>query len=108
MNSMQLWSEEYIASLLSERPTGQARLMETILERSNMRRAIKRVVKNKGAPGVDGMTVRKVEKYLERHRTKIEQALLEGTYIPMPVRQKEIPKPEIKWDGSLLDRKSVV
>ena len=92
MNSMQLWSEGYIASLLSERPTGQVRLMETILERSNMRRAIKRVVKNKGAPGVDGMTVRKVDKYLERHRTKIEQALLDGNYIPMPVRQKEIPK----------------
>ncbi len=85
--------EEFIASHLSESPTGQVRLMESILERSNMKRAIKRVVKNKGAPGVDGMTVRKIKRYLKRHWSKIEQALLEGTYFPMPVKRKEIPKP---------------
>ena len=67
--------------------------MESICERNNMKRAIKQVVKNKGAPGVDGMTVRQVKRYLRRHRTKIEQALLNGTYMPMPVRRKEIPKP---------------
>ena len=67
--------------------------MESILERSNMIRAIKRVIKNKGAPGVDGMTVHQVERYFRRHRRKIEQALLNGTYMPMPVRRKEIPKP---------------
>jgi group II intron reverse transcriptase/maturase len=86
-------SEEFIASHLSESPTGQVRLMESILERSNMKRAIKRVVKNKGAPGVDGMTVHQVKRFFSRHRTKIEQALLNGTYMPMPVRRKEIPKP---------------
>ncbi len=58
-----------------------------------MRRAINRVIKNKGAPGVDGMTVRKIKRYLKRHWTKIEQALLEGNFKPMPVRQKEIGKP---------------
>ena len=88
-----LSSEEFIASRLSESPTGQIRLMESILERNNMRRAIKRVIKNKGAPGVDGMTVRKIKRYLKRHWRKIEQALLDGTYLPMPVRQKEIGKP---------------
>ena len=86
-------SEEFIARHISEGPTGQVRLMESILERSNMKRAIKRVVKNKGAPGVDGMTVRKIKRYLKRHWSKIEKALLDGTYIPMPVRRKEIPKP---------------
>jgi hypothetical protein len=86
-------SEEFIASYLSESPTGQARLMENILERSNMNRAIKRVIKNKGAPGVDGMTVHKVKKYFRRHRDRIEAQLLTGTYVPMPVRRKEIPKP---------------
>jgi len=86
-------SEEFIAKHLSESPTGQIRLMESILERNNMRRAIKRVIKNKGAPGVDGMTVRKIKRYLKRHWTKIEEALLDGTYLPMPVRQKEIGKP---------------
>lgn len=87
-------SEDFIASRLSESPTGQVRLMESILERSNMKRAIKRVIKNKGAPGVDGMTVFQVEKYLERHWAKIQNALLDGTYLPMPVRQKEIDKPD--------------
>ena len=86
-------SEELIASYLSESPTGQIRLMESILERNNMNRAVKRVIKNKGAPGVDSMTVRKIKRYLKRHWTKIRKALLNGTYLPMPVRQKEIPKP---------------
>ena len=85
-------SEEFIASYLSESPTGQPRLMESILERSNVNRAIKRVVKNKGAPGVDGMTVRQVEKYFRRHCDKIEEQLMAGIYKPMPVRRKEIPK----------------
>ena len=85
--------EEFIASHLSESPTGRVRLMESICERSNMDRAIKRVVKNKGAPGVDKMTVRRVNKYLRRHWSKIEADLLDGVYQPMPVRRKEIPKP---------------
>ena len=83
-------SEVLIASYLSESSTGQVRLMESILERNNMKRAIKRVIKNKGAPGVDGMTVHKIKRYLKRHRNKIDQALLEGTYSPMPVKRKEI------------------
>jgi RNA-directed DNA polymerase len=87
-------SEEFIASRLSESPTGQVRLMESICERSNVRRAIRRVIKNKGAPGVDGMTVRKIKRHLKRHWGKIEKALLDGTYMPMPVLQTEIPKPE--------------
>jgi len=86
-------SEEFIALRLSESPTGQIRLMESILEWNNMRRATRRVIKNKGAPGVDGMTVHKVKRYLERHWVKIRKALLNGTYLPMPVRQEEIPKP---------------
>jgi RNA-directed DNA polymerase len=85
--------EEFIASHLSESPTGQIRLMESICVWSNMKRAVKRVVKNKGAPGVDGMTVRQVKRYLRRHWDKIEKALLNGTYQPMPVQRKEIPKP---------------
>ena len=85
--------EEFIASHRFETPTSQLRLMEAICERNNMKSAIKRVIKNKGAPGVDGMTVSKIKRYLKRHWTKIEKALLDGTYTPMPVRRKEIPKP---------------
>ena len=53
--------------------------MEANCERNNMESAIKRVIRNKGAPGVDGMTVRKIKRYLERHWTEIEKAFC-GTW----------------------------
>jgi len=58
-------AEEFIASCLSESPTGQIRLMDSILERNNVRRATKRVIKNRGAPGVHGMSVRKLKSLVE-------------------------------------------
>jgi RNA-directed DNA polymerase len=67
-----------IASRPSENPTEQARLMEQILERENMRRALKRVRKNKGAPGVDGMTVEQLPGYLKRHWPKIKRYPSDG------------------------------
>ncbi len=85
-------TEDFIASRLSESPTGQIRLMEMILEPGNMKRAMKQVLKNKGAPGIDGMTVKRLQGYYRRHREKIRQALLTGEYQPLPVREKEIPK----------------
>jgi RNA-directed DNA polymerase len=83
-----------IAPRPSERPAEQVRLMEIILERENMLRALKRVLQNKGAPGVDGMTVDQLPAYLKRHWPKIKQALLDGYYDPFPVRRKDIPKPD--------------
>ena len=68
--------------------------MESILERENMNRAYRQVVANKGAPGVDGMTVGELRGYLDRHGPKIEASLLEGSYEPMPARRKEIDKPD--------------
>ena len=85
-------SEDFIASCLSESPTGEVRLMEMILERENMNKAMKQVIKNKGAPGVDGMTVKRLKGYYRRHKQQIHQAVLTGTYYPLPVRNKEIPK----------------
>ncbi|MCP4666304.1 MAG: group II intron reverse transcriptase/maturase [Deltaproteobacteria bacterium] len=58
-----------------------------------MERAIKRVIRNAGVPGVDGMTVRKIKRYFKKHKSKIEKALLEGAYQPMSVLRVEIPKP---------------
>lgn len=52
--------EEFIAPHRFETPTSQLRLMEAICERKNMKSAIKRVIRNKGAPGVDGMAVHKI------------------------------------------------
>jgi len=83
-----------IASRLSESPAEQARLLEDILERGNMRQALKRVTSNKGAPGIDAMSVGQLRGYLRRHWPKVRNALLEGTYRPLPVRRVEIPKPD--------------
>ena len=74
-------------------PAENVQLMEIIVERQNMMWAYRRVLANKGAPGVDGMTVGQLKSYLKRCWPKIKQALLGGTYKPLPVRRKEIPKP---------------
>ena len=87
-------SETFIASRPPEHPTGKARLLEKILERENMHRALQRVVANDGAPGVDGMTVQQLKGFLKRNWPTIRQALLDGVYIPLPLRRKEIDKPE--------------
>lgn len=87
-------SETFAASRMPERPTGSVRLMEEILEWDNVLRALKRVRSNKGAPGVDGMTVDQLPGYLRRHWPKIRDDLLHGRYVPLPVRRKAIEKPD--------------
>jgi group II intron reverse transcriptase/maturase len=68
--------------------------LEAALERSNMMRAYQRVVENKGAPGVDGLTVLELKPWLMAHWETIKQALLAGEYMPQAVRKVEIPKPQ--------------
>jgi len=70
-----------------------AQLMEQIVSRENMIRAYKRVVRNKGAPGVDGLGVDELKDYLNEHWSTIKTALLEGVYYPQPVKQVAIKKP---------------
>jgi RNA-directed DNA polymerase len=72
--------------------SGNAHLMEQVVERSNARAALKRVKQNKGSPGIDGMTVNELPKYLVEHWEAIRAQLLDGTYQPKPVRRQEIPK----------------
>lgn len=71
----------------------QDQLMGKIVERGNMALALKSVEKNKGAPGIDGMTTESLQLYLKTHWPKLKEALLNGTYKPNPVRTVEIPKP---------------
>ena len=73
-------------------PEGQ-RLLEAVVERGNLWLAYQRVVENKGAPGVDGLTVSEFKAHLKVHWPRIRQALLEGRYIPQPVRAVDIAKP---------------
>ena len=67
-------------------------LMEKVVERDNLKRALKQVERNKGAPGVDKMTVDELLPYLKLHWNRIKQDLLDGTHKPAPVRRVEIPK----------------
>jgi len=76
------------------KPEAAQGLLEAALERSNMMRAYQRVVENKGAPGVDGLTVSELKPWLQAHWAKIKQALLAGEYLPAAVRKVEIPKPQ--------------
>jgi group II intron reverse transcriptase/maturase len=68
--------------------------MEAVVAADNMRQALKRVRANKGSPGVDGMTVGELPGYLKSAWPRLQQALLDGTYEPQPVKRVEIPKPD--------------
>jgi RNA-directed DNA polymerase len=63
-----------------------------VLEKENLQKAWKQVKANKGAPGIDNMTIEKFPEYVFRHWEAIKTALLEGTYQPSPVKRVEIPK----------------
>ena len=67
-------------------------LIERVVERSNMQAAYRQVKRNKGAPGVDGMTVDDLGDFLRVHWPRIKERLLEGSYEPVPVRRVAIPK----------------
>src|SRR5579864_2762264 len=87
-------AEPVAANPESESPSACDRLMEQVCERENLKQALRRVKSNKGAPGVDGMTVHALPAYLREHWPSIRATLLSGTYRPQPVRRVEIPKPD--------------
>ena len=68
-------------------------LMERIASSANLNRAYKRVKANRGAPGVDGMTVDDLRPWIAENKDALLTALLDGSYQPQPVRGVEIPKP---------------
>lgn len=71
-------------------------LMEAVVERSNMIKALHRVERNGGSAGVDGMTVGDLRANLKEQWPKIKEELLTDNYKPKPVRRVEIPKPDGK------------
>jgi len=75
---------------------GAPMLMEEVCARANLLTAYRRVVRNGGAPGVDGMTVDELMPYCRGHWARIREELFGGTYKPQPVRRVEIPKPDGK------------
>jgi len=76
-------------------PTGpkQPDLIERMLERGNMLKALQAVEANRGAAGVDGVEVKQLRAYLREHWVEIREQILSGNYEPRPVRRVDIPKP---------------
>lgn len=77
-----------------ERDSAEPDLLGKILDRDNLNRAYKRVKANKGAPGVDGMTIEAALPWLKEHNQKLTERIRRGKYTPTPVRRVEIPKPD--------------
>jgi RNA-directed DNA polymerase len=86
-------TESLMAERVTESPATE-RMMEEIREVGNLRKALEQVRANKGAPGVDGMTVEELAEYFGQHEAELRTQLLDGTYRPQPVRRVEIPKPD--------------
>jgi RNA-directed DNA polymerase len=87
-------AEPVVAMAEPESPAATMHLMEKVCERENLERAWQRVRGNKGAPGVDGMTIDDAKSYLREHWPDIRSQLLAGAYRPQPVKRVEIPKPD--------------
>ena len=85
-------ADKLIAGQRTKSPMFGENLMEVLVEKENMQAALKRVKKNGGAAGVDGMTTEELPKYLKGNWLGIKEQLLQGSYHPNPVRRVEIPK----------------
>jgi RNA-directed DNA polymerase len=68
-------------------------LMEEVVSPENYGKALRAVIANDGAPGIDGMRTDELKGHLMQHWPKIQAKLMAGTYRPSPVRRVEIPKP---------------
>jgi RNA-directed DNA polymerase len=87
-------SVETIPASLSWTKAEPTSLMERVVDPENMERAYRRVVGNKGAPGVDGMTVSQLADHLKQHWPTLRERLLADAYHPSPIRAAAIPKPK--------------
>ena len=77
-----------------ERDSAEPDLLGRILNRDNLNGAYRRVKANKGAPGIDGMTVEAALPWLKEHKKKLLERIRKGKYTPSPIRRVEIPKPD--------------
>ena len=77
-----------------ERDSAEPDLLGRVLNRDNLNGAYRRVKANKGAPGIDGMTVEAALPWLKEHKNELLERIRKGKYTPSPVRKVEIPKPD--------------
>jgi len=96
MLSAELLRQELTDPALADTPSlsvsSETSLIEQVVDPRNLQRAWRRVKRNRGAPGPDGMTIREFESWCPEHWPAIQQQLLDGTYRPAAVRRKTIPK----------------
>jgi RNA-directed DNA polymerase len=85
--------EAFMARADPESLASTEHLMEAICDQDNIEAALDAVVRNKGAPGIDGITVKQLPSILKACWPEIEDQLLHGRYQPQPVRRVQIPKP---------------
>lgn len=86
------YAEAYSTETQKVEERDGADLLEKVLDRDNLNRAYKRVKANKGACGVDGMTIDEALPWLKEHRDELLESIRNGKYKPSPVRRVEIPK----------------
>lgn len=72
--------------------SGTGHLLDEVVERGNVERALQRVKQNGGSAGVDEMSVAELPAYVAAHWGLLRAQLLAGTYQPQPVKRQEIPK----------------
>lgn len=85
-------SEEAPTATYEDERSGTSGLMELVCERRNLQAALKRVRKNKGSAGIDGMTVEELPEHLRAHWSELREHLLSGAYRPSMVKEQQIPK----------------
>src|SRR5258708_13036284 len=85
--------EAVTATAEPESPAPTAHLMEAICDPDSIEAALRAVVRNKGAPGVDGITVKQLPGILKARWSEIEDQLLQRRYHPHPLRRAKIPHP---------------
>ena len=86
-------AEVVMARRGTESPAFSESVMEEVVGRGNLKKALQRVKSNKGSPGIDGMSTEELTGHLKDHWPAVRDQLLSGTYKPSPVRRVEIPKP---------------
>ena len=88
------YAEAYSIDNREKTETDNADLLEKVLDRDNLNRAYKRVKANKGAAGMDGMSVEEALPWLKENGNALIESIRNGQYRPSPVRRVEIPKPD--------------
>lgn len=86
--------DEAVSCAIDETDSVTVNVMERVVERDNLHRALNQVRRNEGGPGIDGLTVEGLPDYLKRNWPTIRTQLLNGTYQPAPVKRVLIPKPD--------------